>query len=105
MERQEGAGGLISDERPLTKEEIMILEALIRSPAWAILARLYRMKKTEALYELASCESESRMRTLQGQIQAFNIVENFPVQFGTLIAGAIHKKDEAEKKKRGSARA
>lgn len=89
------------DESPLTREELQLLETLVKSPVFSILKKIASLHRGKVMSELVSITDERRIAVLQGQVQGLNLCENLPAIFAKM-SEEISKK-ETDKKSAKSA--
>ena len=91
------------EEKPLNEDEILILDALVKSPAFAVIRKLVRIQRAQELSQLVSSVDRDTMIRTQGKIQGLNMVEFLPLTLQSLTEKLKAKRaaeEEKAKKKR-----
>lgn len=91
----------------LTPEEYDLLEALVNTPAFALLKKVTGQQKEIIKESLVSASSMDMVRTLQGQIAGVNLITTVPeiVAKARAHTRAERKKQEEKEAKRPKRRA
>ncbi len=84
-------------ERPLTPDEILLLESLIKSPVYAVLQKVIRLRRAYEMAQLLQAKDADQMRIFQGRIHGLNLYMNLPKIF--VDAHLKQAKELQEKKK------
>ncbi len=77
----------------LNEDDIILLESLIKSPAFHLLKKVLGIYKGTVLSAFSSCDDSNKMFALQGRLAGLSVVENLP---GLLVQQRQTKLDRAK---------
>lgn len=89
---------------PLNEDDLILLEALIRSPAFMLIKKITRMYREEAISSLTSSVDTPTIYRNQGRLISLNAVDNLPLlvqewQNRKTVADVRQKEDEKRKER------
>lgn len=82
---------LVQPERQLSKDDLVLLDAFIQSPAYPILCRIIRLEKTGAVARMIASENKDELIRFQGLLRGLNTIETLPKLLAEKYASKIKK--------------
>jgi hypothetical protein len=84
-------------EKPLSEDEIHMIEVFAKSPAFATISRLFRMTRAIEVEMLLAEADPARMHEIRGKVKGIDLILNLPISYISVAEQLRARQEEKQK--------